>query len=291
MSKNILTVFLIVGIAQTITCDKSSTEQCIINQPHITFGEKFATNNYQKSDHVYTIGVVSKGDCPDTSTSPPIITLHKIIPKNEVKEDDILEVKPTHVKPYQTKYTLEGTFTNYQRTAYFFYITESQIKKYPYWTVKNILKGTKAIQQSTKDFLYGPYTFPSNYAEKNRNIKVALVADMDITERAFPTIDELKSDNTNGFDMFLIPGDVAYDIDQEHGQKGDDFFEAMSPISTKLPFLPIAGNHEYRDKSGMFNFRFRQPGTDIGKLRRNSWFSFDYKNIHFVTIDFDHIYR
>ena len=65
----------------------------------------------------------------------------------------------------------------------------------------------------------------------------------------------------------------------------------MIPIVTKIPYLPLAGNHETWDDSGLLNYRFRLPGTDPKTTRRNSWISYDYKNVHFVSIDFDMIYR
>jgi acid phosphatase type 7 len=118
-----------------------------------------------------------------------------------------------------------------------------------------------------------------------------MIADMDNTPNAIPTISELSSLKPDDFDLFLHIGDMAYDIDNDSGQLGDDFFQALINVETKIPSLPIAGNHESTDDADMFNYRFRLPGTDVTKPRKNSWYSYDYKNVHFVAIDFDHIYR
>ena len=114
---------------------------------------------------------------------------------------------------------------------------------------------------------------------------------MDHTTNALPTFDEMSGFSLNQFDLYIHVGDLAYDINDQNGQNGDDYFNSLIPVVTKLPYLPIAGNHESLDDAAMFNFRFRLPGTDPKSSRRNNWVSYDYKNVHFVAIDLDTVYR
>ena len=114
---------------------------------------------------------------------------------------------------------------------------------------------------------------------------------MDKTSNALPTIEELNGFQLNQFDLHFHVGDLAYDINNQNGKVGDDYFNTLIPIVAKIPYLPTAGNHESIDDAAMFNFRFRLPGTDPLNTRRNNWVSFDYKNVHFVSIDLDTVYR
>lgn len=202
---------------------------------------------------------------------------------SNLQEGETVDITPTHIKPYLSRYQT----TLYSRIAYFYYIMQSQILNYPYWTVKNILKKN----QGDPDFLYGPYTFATNFKNKDAPVKVALVADMDATPNALPTISELSNLKVDDIDMYLHVGDMAYDLDTNSGIVGDNYFNTIVPIQTKIATMPIGGNHEHNDKGGMFNYRFRMPRTLISNPRRNAWYSYDYKNVHFVAVDFDHILR
>jgi acid phosphatase type 7 len=58
------------------------------------------------------------------------------------------------------------------------------------------------------------------------------------------------------FDMLMHLGDFAYNVESNAGEKGDDFFRKMSPISARIPYIIVPGNHEMFDNSNFFNFRF-----------------------------------
>ncbi|KAL6046971.1 Purple acid phosphatase [Balamuthia mandrillaris] len=62
-------------------------------------------------------------------------------------------------------------------------------------------------------------------------------------------------------------------------------------LQTKLKVCP--GNHEqqsgfptlsYSTKFNLYNYRFRMPFQESNSTGQNMWFSFDYKNVHFISI-------
>ena len=57
-------------------------------------------------------------------------------------------------------------------------------------------------------------------------------------------IEALKKDN---YDLLIILGDFAYNLEDNYGQKGDDYFDALEPLITKVPFLGIPGNNDMAD--------------------------------------------
>ena len=57
-------------------------------------------------------------------------------------------------------------------------------------------------------------------------------------------------------DLLIILGDLAYDIHDNFGLKGDQYFEKMQPIITKVPTLFIHGNHDMIDGGRLLSYRF-----------------------------------
>ena len=133
----------------------------------------------------------------------------------------------------------------------------------------------------------GPYTIPTTANSTTKPLKIAVVADMDFTAVATNTITALSKLNPLDYDFVFHNGDFAYDIHDEIGIRGDNFFQKMSEtFSTKIPYLVSSGNHETKF-STLFHYRFRMPGCTERAKRKNFYYSFDVKNVHFVTIDLD----
>lgn len=66
---------------------------------------------------------------------------------------------------------------------------------------------------------------------------------------------------TTEYDLLLLLGDYSYDIDDDFGLRGDEYFDWMEPLLTRAPVVVVAGNHENFDDSRMLNNRFMMPGT------------------------------
>ncbi|KAI6204497.1 hypothetical protein M3Y94_00680900 [Aphelenchoides besseyi] len=87
------------------------------------------------------------------------------------------------------------------------------------------------------------------------------------------------------FDMVIHNGDIAYDMDKKDGTVGDKFMRQIEPMSTRVPYMVSAGNHERTYNYSHYKERFTMPGTD-----HNLFYSFDLGAAHFVTINSEAYY-
>ena len=85
-------------------------------------------------------------------------------------------------------------------------------------------------------------TFPASSV--NRTTTLLITADVGWGSIPKPAILETQE---GMYDMHIHAGDMAYDMTMNHSQYGDAFFNALSPISSKIPFQAAAGNHETDD--------------------------------------------
>lgn len=116
-----------------------------------------------------------------------------------------------------------------------------------------------------------------------------VVADMDVSLNSKAFVDRLPMMDRNKYDMFLHLGDFAYDIQTFKNTVGDDFFDSMSSrISREIPYVITPGNHEWYDFGNLLNFRFRMPGSGDFHSQSNHYFSFDYKGVHYISINWDY---
>src|SRR5439155_6638247 len=96
---------------------------------------------------------------------------------------------------------------------------------------------------------------------------------------------------TRRSDVWLLLGDNAYEdgLDEEYQM---NFFGVFSPLTQQLPPWPTIGNHETysADTNGWFPYldvfsipsRGEAGGVPSGT---NRYYSFNYGNIHFVSLD------
>ena len=81
------------------------------------------------------------------------------------------------------------------------------------------------------------------------------------------------------YDAILFLGDMAYDLDDDHGTNGDLFLNSIQPIASRIPFMIAQGNHEswQHDTQDHFKYRFMMPGNSS-----NFWYSFNTGVAHFL---------
>eukprot|EP01094_Clydonella_sp_ATCC50884_P023659 TRINITY_DN5732_c0_g1_i2.p1 TRINITY_DN5732_c0_g1~~TRINITY_DN5732_c0_g1_i2.p1 ORF type:complete len:486 (-),score=132.00 TRINITY_DN5732_c0_g1_i2:291-1694(-) len=106
------------------------------------------------------------------------------------------------------------------------------------------------------------------------------------------------SDRVASDDIHFIyhAGDYGYGDDRAavfYEMSWDVFFDHMQEVMPFIPYMAAVGNHEtqcgsddceyYASNCTVFNTRFRMPSAESGGAE-NMWFSWDYHNIHFVSI-------
>jgi hypothetical protein len=123
-------------------------------------------------------------------------------------------------------------------------------------------------------------TFPKNSKSLT---KIATFGDWSRCEDGIEAYNFLsKNILAKNYDALVTLGDYAYNLTTENGEVGNDFLQWISPITSYLPFMVTAGNHEFKDGDFLHYInRFNMPQKSENK---NLFFSFDINNIHFISI-------
>ena len=59
--------------------------------------------------------------------------------------------------------------------------------------------------------------------------------------------------------MIFHLGDIAYDLEEDGGMRGDIYFDKMQEIIAQIPYMFTYGNHEKTDNYTNSMERFRMP--------------------------------
>ena len=144
----------------------------------------------------------------------------------------------------------------------------------------------EVIFLENEETLKGPFQFKSDIFDDDKDVhKIITYGDTDTYLKGMPTLDRMKEEE---YDLLVLLGDYSYDIFDNNGQKGDDFFEAMEPILTKSPFVLTPGNHETADDSLMLNSRFIMPGTSKDDHLDNNYYWFIAGKVLYFSMNLDY---
>jgi hypothetical protein len=87
------------------------------------------------------------------------------------------------------------------------------------------------------------------------------------------------------YDAFVTLGDYSYNMGSANNpswDQGNIFFDWITPVSSKMPFMMNAGNHEFiKGNFEHFTKRFLMPNKSNSE---NLYYSFDINDIHFVSV-------
>jgi len=174
-----------------------------------------------------------------------------------------------------TKQGPEGNYTSTSHTAYIYNL------KYGVAYTYELKYG---------DIIVGPYTFtlPDPSPNSTEPMKFVIYADIDTQEKGNHTIDyltQLVHKDRNAFTAQLLLGDVAYDIYNDLGLRGEYFFNTVQNFSAVWPMMFTPGNHEWYANYSLINFRTRMP---LHNKTSNQYFSFNIGKIHFITANIDY---
>jgi hypothetical protein len=88
----------------------------------------------------------------------------------------------------------------------------------------------------------------------------------------------------NKFDAILHAGDFAYDLDGLDGLVGDSWLKMVEPLTSKLPFMTLPGNHENFQNSSHYKNRFIMPYNEANE-GSGYFYSFNLGRAHYVMIN------
>jgi alkaline phosphatase D len=121
----------------------------------------------------------------------------------------------------------------------------------------------------------GDIIFPHNKLQT----KVVAFGDWSISPEGDRTKEYVSQ---HSYDAVIQLGDLAYDLHFENGDVGNRFMTWSTPVTEKMPFMAVPGNHEGNDNFNNFINRYTLPNK---KILNNMYYSFDINNVHFVAVN------
>jgi hypothetical protein len=96
--------------------------------------------------------------------------------------------------------------------------------------------------------------------------KFAIFGDMGLYSDGNSNMGSMLDDAIAGeIDFFLHLGDHAYNLGSADDRRGDGYMNAFQPLTTKVPWMPVMGNHEYYDSERFHRFLDQTYGTQLGR--------------------------
>jgi acid phosphatase type 7 len=108
----------------------------------------------------------------------------------------------------------------------------------------------------------------------------AIYGDMGLdNEQSLPLlISDVQASRIHGV---LHVGDMAYDLDDDDGARGDAWLNSVEPIASVVPYHTCPGNHESNWGFAQYVARFYMPGPEGSA---NMFHSFDHGNAHIIML-------
>lgn len=86
----------------------------------------------------------------------------------------------------------------------------------------------------------------------------------------------------NKTDAIIFLGDLAYDLNDENGQRGNNFMKFIANVTSTTPFQLTPGNHENFNLFEHYYKRFYLPNrTD----KKTFYYSYDINDVHFISLN------
>ena len=189
--------------------------------------------------------------------------------------NSVSNITASTVEPIAFETVYYGEKVSYNRKSYFFELSEEDLQEANTWEIHTL--------QTLDINIYGAYPLPRRVLDASTPLRAVIVADLDAGQEGQHTFDAFRKMEEKDYDFVLHVGDFAYDINNDNGQRGDRFFEQMSnTITTRIPYMISGGNHEQINNGTMLQYRFKMPGCGDRVNRRNYYYSFNLKNVHFI---------
>lgn len=271
----------------------ASVDDCISKNSYITLGDSF-TEHYSEfpekvHDHIWTVGFITQGEYCEKLYEEGNINL-QLTSYDSVN----VRVKLPWLSNYyeymyddvNQGYSVVGAISGdqYIRRSYHFRITYDDLLRQDFWqiSVNGELRGRR-------------YQFPmlSRYRHEmfHAKLRMFVVSDMDNSINSVATINKMISIK-DWYDIIIHNGNFAYNIEDDVGMRGDDFFDSIQEAISTKPYIITPGNHENFDDGKFFNFRFRMPGLHNDNFPvRNHFYSFDVRKTHFTIFNMDYYYE
>jgi hypothetical protein len=121
--------------------------------------------------------------------------------------------------------------------------------------------------------------------DNNQPISIVLLGDMGVGSNSSDSRDLLtKMARHREMVGVLHLGDIGYNLGDVGGYKGDEFLDDIEPVSSRVAYMTMPGNHEHYKGFIQYIRRFRMP--DVTQAPdTNFFYSFDLGKAHFVALN------
>jgi len=116
--------------------------------------------------------------------------------------------------------------------------------------------------------------------------RIALFGDMG-TDNAASLPHLQRAADGGDLDAIVHVGDMAYDMYEDEGRRGDLFMRQVEPVASMLPYMTCPGNHEWHYNFSNYRARF---GNSMPGREEDMFFSFDVGPVHFVSVSTEFYY-
>ena len=159
--------------------------------------------------------------------------------------------------------------------------------KNAYFFKKQLTTGVKYSWSFLADYPVGPFVFSVRNLTEQGTARFVVIADMDISGSSTHTQAALSSMDWSEYDGLIHVGDFAYDIQDDNGKKGDDYFNSLRNTIATVPYMVIAGNHENYDNGKLFNFRWMM--ADYNETIENNFYAVRRGPVWFMFVNYDYL--
>lgn len=86
---------------------------------------------------------------------------------------------------------------------------------------------------------------------------------------------------TRDFAGILHMGDIAYDLEDEDGEIGNQYLRMIEPVAASFPYMVAPGNHDSFGNWSHYKARFNMPQTEENN-GTNYFYSLNLGPVHFI---------
>ena len=161
--------------------------------------------------------------------------------------------------------------------------------RYAYFFAADLVPGDLYSWSFRGDYQLGPFQFRLRNLTEARSAKFVIIGDMDLTPASVLTRGVLHGLDWSKYDGFLHAGDFSYDINDDNGMRGDNYFNSLWDILPTVPYLVINGNHEDFDLGRLFNFRWRM--ADFDQTMNGNFYGIRTGPAYFLFVNYDYVLK
>ncbi|KAK3718766.1 hypothetical protein QZH41_014027, partial [Actinostola sp. cb2023] len=128
------------------------------------------------------------------------------------------------------------------------------------------------------------FTFRARRGGTDWTPKIALYGDLgNVNPKSLPFLQEEAQ--RGDYDAILHVGDMAYNLDSDNGQVGDEFMRQIESIAAYVPYMTCPGNHESNYNFSNYKLRLSMPGNT-----QSMYYSWNIGPAHIVSISTEYYF-